>query len=129
MLVCDLSLLNHAILAISGLSRVLGTLGQIMLSCLVHMHSHVRSLGQRQVHVSPIIWEVLPQSTSSSLQASRSQSSTQDIEIVVLRQQADYHQSVLRQQMEYRRQQAKYEKKDEYYSKLLAQNQALLSVS
>jgi hypothetical protein len=61
------------------------------------------------------------QFTSSSLQASRSRSSTQDIEIAVLRQQADYHQLVLRQQMEYQRQQAEYQKKkDEYYSNLLA---------
>jgi hypothetical protein len=59
MLVCDLCLLNHAILAISGLYEVLGTLGQILLSCLVHMHSRLRSLGQRQVHVGSITWEVL----------------------------------------------------------------------
>ncbi|XP_020406717.1 uncharacterized protein [Zea mays] len=68
------------------------------------------------------------QSTSSSSQSYRSRSSAQEIEIAVLRQQADYHQSVLRQQMEYQRQQAEYQKKkDEYYSNLLAQNQALLS--
>jgi hypothetical protein len=55
MLVCDLCLLNPAaILAIIGLSEVLGTLGQILLSCLVHMHSRLRSLGQRQVHVGLI---------------------------------------------------------------------------
>jgi hypothetical protein len=70
------------------------------------------------------------QSTSSPSQSSRSRSSTQEIEIVVLRQQADYHQSVLRQQMEYQKQQAEYQKKkDEYYSTLQAKNQALLSVS
>jgi hypothetical protein len=57
MLVCDLCLLNPAILAKSGLSEVLGTLGQNRLSYLVHMHSRLRSLGQRQVHVGPITWE------------------------------------------------------------------------
>jgi hypothetical protein len=41
MLVCDFCLLNPAILAISGLSKVLGTLEQILLSCLVHMHSRL----------------------------------------------------------------------------------------
>jgi hypothetical protein len=60
MLVCDLCLLNLTILVLSGLSRVLGTLGQILLSYLVHMHSRMRSLGQGQVHVGPITWEVLP---------------------------------------------------------------------
>jgi hypothetical protein len=45
MLVCDLCLLNLVILAISDLSEVLGTLGQILLSCLVHMHIRLRSLG------------------------------------------------------------------------------------
>jgi hypothetical protein len=64
MLVCDLCLLNPVILVISGLSEVLGTLGHILLSCLVHMHSRLRSLGQRQVRVGPITWEVLPQQTS-----------------------------------------------------------------
>jgi hypothetical protein len=54
-------LLNPVILAISGLSEVLGTLGQILLSCLVHMHSRMRSLGQGHVHVDPITWEVLRQ--------------------------------------------------------------------
>jgi hypothetical protein len=54
MLVCDLCLLNLVILAISGLSEILGTLKKIMVSCLVHMHSRLRSLGQRQVHVGPI---------------------------------------------------------------------------
>jgi hypothetical protein len=45
-------------------------------------------------------------------------------------QQSYYHQTVLRQQMEYQRQQAEYQKKkDEYYLNLVAQNQALLSVS
>jgi hypothetical protein len=57
--VCDLCLLNLAILAVSHLSGVLGALGQILLSCLVHMHSCLRSLRQGQVHVGPITWEVL----------------------------------------------------------------------
>jgi hypothetical protein len=61
--VCELCLLNLEILAVSGLSGVLGTLGQILLSCLVHKHSRLRSLGQGQVHVGPITWEVLPQKT------------------------------------------------------------------
>ena len=60
MLVCDLCLLNLAILVVSGLSGVPGTLGQILLSYLVHMHSRLRSLRQGQVHVGPITWEVLP---------------------------------------------------------------------
>jgi hypothetical protein len=60
MLVCDLCLLNPAVLVVIGLSGVLGTLGQILLSYLVHMHSRLRSLRQGQVHVSPITWEVLP---------------------------------------------------------------------
>jgi hypothetical protein len=60
MLVCDLCLLNPAILVVSGLSGVLGALGQILLSYLVHMHSRLRSLRQGQVHVGPITWEVLP---------------------------------------------------------------------
>jgi hypothetical protein len=64
MLVCDLCLLNLAILVISGLSKVLGTLRQIMLSYLVHMHSHLRSLRQGQVHMGPITWEVLLQLVS-----------------------------------------------------------------
>jgi hypothetical protein len=51
MLVCDLFLLSLAILAVSRLSGVLGALGQILLSCLVHMHSGLRSLRQGQVHV------------------------------------------------------------------------------
>jgi hypothetical protein len=59
MLVCDVCLLNPAILVISGLSKVLRTLGQIMLSYLVHMHSRLRSLDQWHVHVGPITWEVL----------------------------------------------------------------------
>jgi hypothetical protein len=46
MFVCELCLLNPAILTVIGLSGVLGTLGQIMLSCLVHMHSCLRSLRQ-----------------------------------------------------------------------------------
>jgi hypothetical protein len=64
MLVCDLCLLNPAILAVSRLSGVLGALGQILLSCLVHMHSRLRSLRQGQVHVGPITWEVLRQLVS-----------------------------------------------------------------
>jgi hypothetical protein len=58
--VCDLYLLNPAVLVVSGLSEVLGTLEQILLSYLVHMHSRLRSLRQGQVHVGPITWEVLP---------------------------------------------------------------------
>jgi hypothetical protein len=54
-------LLNLANLVVSGLSDVLGAIGRILLSYLVHMHSHLRSLGQGQVHVGPITWEVLPQ--------------------------------------------------------------------
>jgi hypothetical protein len=46
MLVCDLCLLNPAVLIVSGLSGVPGTLGQILLSYLVHMHSRLRSLRQ-----------------------------------------------------------------------------------
>jgi hypothetical protein len=61
MLVCDFCLLNLVILVVIGLARVLGTLGQILLSYLVHMHSRLRSLRQGQVHVCPITWEVLPQ--------------------------------------------------------------------
>jgi hypothetical protein len=61
MLVCDLCLFNLAILAASRLSGVLGALGQILLSCLVHMHSRLRFLRQGQVHVGPITWEVLRQ--------------------------------------------------------------------
>jgi hypothetical protein len=64
MLVCDLSLLNLAILVVSGLSEVLGTLEQILLSDLVQMHSRLRSLRQGQVHVGLITWEVLPQLVS-----------------------------------------------------------------
>jgi hypothetical protein len=58
--VCDLCLLNLTILVVSGLSGVLGTLGRILLSYLVHIHSRLRSLRQGQVHVGPITWEVLP---------------------------------------------------------------------
>jgi hypothetical protein len=54
-------LLNPAVLVVSGLSEVLGALGQILLSYLVHLHSSLRSLRQGQVHVGPITWEVLPQ--------------------------------------------------------------------
>jgi hypothetical protein len=64
MLVCDLWLLNLAILVISGLSGVLGTLGRILLTYLVHMHSRLMSFRQGQVHVGPITWEVLPQLVS-----------------------------------------------------------------
>jgi hypothetical protein len=53
-------LLNPAVLVVSGLSDVLGAIGQILLSYLVHMHSCLRSLRQGQVHVGPITWEVLP---------------------------------------------------------------------
>jgi hypothetical protein len=60
MLVCDLYLLNLVILVISGLSGVPGTVGQILLSYPVHMHSRLRSLRRGQVHVGPITWEVLP---------------------------------------------------------------------
>jgi hypothetical protein len=63
--VCDLCLLNPAVLVVSGLSDVLGAIRQILLSYLVHMHSRLRSLGQGQVHVGPITWEVLPQQKSS----------------------------------------------------------------
>jgi hypothetical protein len=61
MLVCDLCLLNLVILVVSGLSEVLRTLGQILLSYLVHMHNRLRYLRQGQMHVGPITWEVLPQ--------------------------------------------------------------------
>jgi hypothetical protein len=54
-------LLNLAILVVCGLSDVLGAIGQILLSYLVHLHSSLRSLRQGQVHVGPITWEVLPQ--------------------------------------------------------------------
>jgi hypothetical protein len=43
--VCELWLLNLAILVVSGLSWVLGTIGRILLSYLVHMHSRLRSAG------------------------------------------------------------------------------------
>jgi hypothetical protein len=61
MLMCDLCLLNLGILVVSGLSGVLRTLGRILLSYLLHMHSRLRSLRQGHVHVGPITWEVLPQ--------------------------------------------------------------------
>jgi hypothetical protein len=64
MLVCDLCLLIPAVLVVSGLSKVLGALEQILLSYLVHIHSRLRSLSQGQVHVGPITWEVLPQLVS-----------------------------------------------------------------
>jgi hypothetical protein len=65
MLVCDLCLLNPTVLVVSGLSGVHGTLGQILLSYLVHMHSRLRSLRQGQVHVGLITWEVLPHASNS----------------------------------------------------------------
>jgi hypothetical protein len=61
MLVCDLCLLNLAILVVSGLSGALRTLGRILLSYPVHMHSRLRSLRQGPVHVGLITWEVLQQ--------------------------------------------------------------------
>jgi hypothetical protein len=64
MLVFDLCSLNLVILVVRGLSGVPGTLGQILLSYLVHMHSRLRSLRQGQVYVGPITWEVLPQLVS-----------------------------------------------------------------
>jgi hypothetical protein len=64
LLVCDLCLLNPAVLVVSGLSEVLAALEQILLSYLVHMHSRLMSLRQGQVHVGPITWEVLPQLVS-----------------------------------------------------------------
>jgi hypothetical protein len=69
---CDLCLLNLAILVVSGLSEVLGTLGRILLSYPVHMHSLLRSWRQGQVHVSPITWEVLSQLVSSRIKYIRS---------------------------------------------------------
>jgi hypothetical protein len=54
-------LLNLAVLVISGLSDVLGAIGRILLSYLVHRHSCLRSLRQGQVQVGIITWEVLPQ--------------------------------------------------------------------
>jgi hypothetical protein len=64
-----LCLLNPAVLVVSGLSEVLGALGQILLSYLVHMHSRLRYLRQGQVHVGPITWEVLPHLWDSPLLA------------------------------------------------------------
>jgi hypothetical protein len=64
MLVCDLCLLNHVILVVSGLSGVLGTLRRILLIYPMHMHSRLRSVRRGQVHVGPITWEVLPQQCS-----------------------------------------------------------------
>ena len=57
-------LLNLVILVVSGLSDVLGAIGRILLSYLVHMHGRLSSLRQGQVHVGPIPWEVLPQLVS-----------------------------------------------------------------
>jgi hypothetical protein len=57
--VCDLCLLNPAVLVVSGLSEVHGALGHILLNYLVHMHSRLRSSRQWQVHVGIITWEVL----------------------------------------------------------------------
>jgi hypothetical protein len=62
-----LCLLNPVILVVSGLSDVLGAIGRNLLSYLVHMHGRLRSLGQGQVHVGPIPWEVLPQSPCQPL--------------------------------------------------------------
>ena len=61
---CDLCLLNPAVLVVSGLSDVFGAIGRILLSYLVHMHGRLRSLGQGQVHVGPITWEVPSQLVS-----------------------------------------------------------------
>jgi hypothetical protein len=36
-------------------------------SCLLHMHNRLRPLGQGQVHVGPITWEVLPQLVSEQI--------------------------------------------------------------
>jgi hypothetical protein len=44
MFVCELCLLNPVILVICGLSKVFETLGLILLSYPVHMHSRLRSL-------------------------------------------------------------------------------------
>jgi hypothetical protein len=44
MVVCELYLLNPAILVVSDLSGVLGTLEQILLNYLVYMHSRLRYL-------------------------------------------------------------------------------------
>lgn len=61
------------------------------------------------------------QSISSTSQASRSRPSTQDIDILVLRQHSKYQKKVLRQQAEHQRQQAEeLRQKDEYYANLLA---------
>jgi hypothetical protein len=65
--VCDLCLLNPAVLVVSGLSGVLGALGRSLLSYLVHMHSRLTSLRQGQVHVGPITFEVLPHGVCGSL--------------------------------------------------------------
>jgi hypothetical protein len=46
MLMCDLCLPDLAILVVCGLSGFLGALERILLSYLVHMHSHLRSLRQ-----------------------------------------------------------------------------------
>jgi hypothetical protein len=59
-------LLNLAVLVVSGLSDVLGAIGRILLSYLVHMHSRLRSSRQGQVHVGPITWEVLPHISHAS---------------------------------------------------------------
>jgi hypothetical protein len=60
-------LLNPAVLVISGLSDVLVAIGRILLSYLVHMHGRLKSLRQGQVHVGPIIWEVLPHQLYSTV--------------------------------------------------------------
>jgi hypothetical protein len=67
-------LLNPAVLVVSGLSDVLGEIGRILLSYLVHMHSRLRSLGQGQVHVDPITWEVLPQVVHRTVRCTTGQS-------------------------------------------------------
>jgi hypothetical protein len=68
-------LLNPAVLVVSGLSDVLGAIRRILLSYLLRMHDRLRSLGQGQVHVGPITWEVLPQlqCVDSSCRVSRRQ--------------------------------------------------------
>jgi hypothetical protein len=60
-------LLNIAVLVVGGLSDVLGAIERILLNYMVHMHGRLRSLGQGQVHVGPIPWEVLPQMTLAEL--------------------------------------------------------------
>jgi hypothetical protein len=71
-------LLNPAVLVESGLSDVLGAIGQILLSYLVQMHGCLRSLEQGQVHVGPITWRFCHRSSyrcriSSAWEATYSQ--------------------------------------------------------